>query len=307
MSTKQSNHSSCPVCQSSNQTSFFAEEKMFGMGGSFEYLECGNCKSLRIASPPFNLQDYYPHSYYAFNASLVESKLKVTLKKIRSRFWDWGIPIWATNYYEWLKIAGIKKHHHIADIGCGDGQLLRQLKISGYQHLFGYDPFIGEEYHTDQLHIYQKHLNEIDQKFDLIMFHHSLEHMSNPAEVFRDIKPLLNPGAKVIIRVPVTDGSIWKEEKTNWFQLDAPRHLFIPSIKALKILGEQVGLKVKNITFDSLGNQFWGTELYKMGKTFHDSDIYSIFSKQKLKEFEKKAQVYNQLGIGDQAVIYYQS
>ncbi len=58
------------------------------------------------------------------------------------------------------------------------------------------------------------------------MFHHSFEHLPNPVKVFENLVKILNPGGDVLIRVPVTDGQVWKDEREVWFQLDAPRHLF---------------------------------------------------------------------------------
>jgi len=296
---------SCPVCNSEQYQTFLAEEKMFGMGGQFEYLECANCKSLRIKHIPTDLQAFYPPNYYSFNSKAKDSDLFKFLKRIRSILWDLGLPVWKTDYYSWIKTTSVKKHHEIADIGCGDGQLLKQLRYCGYHNLYGFDPYIKEEYHSKQLNILKRNLEEINQTFDLVMFHHSLEHMENPSEVFFQVKRILKPNGKLIVRVPVTDGQVWKEEKINWLQLDAPRHLFIPSVKALELLAAKFGFKVGKIEFDSLANQFWGTELYKMGKSLHNTDIHKVFSKKELKEFDQKAEEFNKLRIGDQVFAFF--
>ena len=137
------------------------------------------------------------------------------------------------------------------------------------------------------------------------MFHHSFEHLPSPVEVFKKLVTILNPEGQVLIRVPVTDAQVWKEEHTYWFQLDAPRHLFIPNTKSMEILGERFGLELFNTTFDSMDSQFWGTALYKKGKPLVGTDIHQEFSRQELTEFRNKALQYNKLKIGDQACFYY--
>ncbi len=139
----------------------------------------------------------------------------------------------------------------------------------------------------------------------MIMLHHSFEHLENPRLAFTKIAEILNPGGRVLTRLPVTDALVWKKEREYWFQVDAPRHLFIPSVKGMEILGKSVGLTLEKLEFDSIGNQFWITELYKKGQAFVDMDPHKSFSKSQLKAFEKHAKILNQRQQGDQAAFYF--
>ena len=72
----------------------------------------------------------------------------------------------------------------------------------------------------------------------------------------------------------------------------------------MKLLAERFGLDLFNITFDSLESQFWGTELYKRGKSYMGTDIHTEFTENELINFREKAEQYNRLNCGDQACFY---
>src|SRR5690606_17617266 len=108
-----------------------------------------------------------------------------------------------------------------------------------------------EEIRHGEVVIWNCSLSEVKEQFDLIMFHHSLEHMAEPRQVFTEVARLLRPGGTVLIRVPVAGAYAWRQYGANWVQLDAPRHLFIPSAGGMKLLGEAVGFQVTKTIYDS--------------------------------------------------------
>ncbi|MFC3416610.1 class I SAM-dependent methyltransferase [Algoriphagus hitonicola] len=178
------------------------------------------------------------------------------------------------------------------------------LAYSGFKNLHGFDPYIQQETQRRGLTISKKALEQIEGTFDVVMLHHSFEHLADPNAAIEQLVKLLNPDGKLLIRLPVTDGVVWKMEREFWFQLDAPRHLFIPSVKGMKILGTRHGLKLEKVVFDSTGSQFWATEGYKKGLSLN-SNPEKHFSKLELDDFEKKAEQLNQLKKGDQAGFYF--
>ncbi|WPR74702.1 class I SAM-dependent methyltransferase [Algoriphagus sp. NG3] len=214
------------------------------------------------------------------------------------------IEIRPPNYFDWLTHLNVNKDSKIADIGCGNGQLLAELSYCGFKSLHGYDPFLAKAAISEGFSLRKMDFFDIEEKYDLVMFHHSLEHLPHPSEVFKKLSKILNPSGEALIRVPVTDGKVWKEHREYWFQLDAPRHLFIPHTQSMKILAERYGLDLFHISFDSLDSQFWGTELYKKGKPYMGTDITKEFTKDELTDFKEKAGQYNKLNCGDQACFY---
>jgi SAM-dependent methyltransferase len=283
------------------------KEMMFGTGQIFDYAECLNCGSLQQLTIPENLSAFYPEDYYSFRELVPSSRLRNLLKTIRFYLFKWGFPFVKPLYGDWLKFTKVSKTSKIADVGCGNGQLLYELYASGFRNLEGYDPYIEKEVKINpNLSLFNKSVFEMKGKYDLIMMHHAFEHMVNFPKVMKKCFSLLNPGGYLLIRVPVTDAQVWKDEGVNWVQLDAPRHLSIPSTKGLMDLGRSVGFDTKKIVFDSTSFQFWGTELYKKGIPLREGEekLGSIFGHD-IKKFHKKALLNNKKGIGDQACLYF--
>ena len=296
---------SCPYCGSYSHRTFTAEERMLGMGDQFSYLECRSCGSLQITEVPSNLGDYYPKNYYSFQGLSYSNTFVRVLKRIRmSAFRAFGI--FSPIYGYWLKKNSISKSARIADVGCGNGQLLYELYCGGFQNLEGYDPFLENEIKVSPaLTLFPKEINQANGIFDLIMMHHAFEHLADPKTALKACWEKLKPGGKLLLRLPVADAQVWKENGDLWVQLDAPRHLTIPTVKGLSFLAKEIGFKLDELEFDSSEFQFWGTELYAKGEKLNPELVDDLFSKEELKEMHKKALRYNQEGKGDQACFYF--
>lgn len=280
---------------------------MFGTGELFKYAECQSCCSLALTEVPQDLAAYYPASYYSLQPLVESSFGKNLLKKIRYDIFrvsgkDKIKPV----YGDWFSRIRPPKSAKIADIGCGNGQLLYELYAAGFSYLRGFDPFMEKEQHFGKkLVLSKKDVFEIQEKFDLIMMHHALEHMESPKKILEQCSKLLNPKGWLLIRLPVADAKVWTDEGVNWVQLDPPRHLHIPSTKGLKQLGTDSGLACKEVVFDSSTFQFWGTELVKNKKPLHGVIPEEAFSRQDLAMWRKKALLYNKKSVGDQACFYF--
>lgn len=296
----------CKFCGNLDLTFFQAKERMLGLGGDFRYAECRTCGSLQLDTIPEDLSVFYPKNYYSFSG-LSKSDLKTrVLKNLRMRAFLWfGVAWQAPMYGYWLKKLNPSFSTRIADVGCGNGQLLYELYASGFSNLQGFDPFIEKDIQiATGVELWKKKVEEADTTFDIIMMHHAFEHMEDPHSVLKSCFEKLNPGGKLLIRCPVADSSVWKENRALWVQLDAPRHLIIPTVKGLKNKGEQVGFVLEDVVFDSSGFQFWGTELYRRGETLNDRKASKFVTAEDRKMMQKKALRYNQEGKGDQACFF---
>lgn len=297
--------STCPACFSDRSTSFIGTERMYGWGEQFDYFECQDCHSIWIAKIPEDLGRFYPQDYYAFQEVREDSAIKKQVKRLRYQLFKKGWIQRGPEYFDWIKNLDLGEEDRIADIGCGAGIVLHQLAYSGFKNVYGFDPYIQQETHRQGLSIAKKSLDQIEGTFDVLMLHHSFEHLPDPNAAFDQLANLLIPGGKLLIRLPVTDGLIWKKDREFWFQLDAPRHLFIPSVKGMETLGSRHGLKLEKVIFDSTASQFWGTALYKENKNFVDFELNNQFSKAELKNLERKAKRLNKIQQGDQAAFYF--
>ncbi|OOG70747.1 bifunctional 2-polyprenyl-6-hydroxyphenol methylase/3-demethylubiquinol 3-O-methyltransferase UbiG [Algoriphagus sp. A40] len=298
--------SKCKFCGSSNLDFFTAQERMLGLGGEFRYAECQTCGSLQLEIIPVDLSPYYPANYYSFQGLKTSSFLTRLLKTLRMRSFLWlGIQWKVPLYGYWLKKVHTRFNAKIADVGCGNGQLLYELYAGGYRDLHGFDPFIDEEIQISPgLKLWKKRVEESELTFDLIMMHHAFEHMEDPNAVLKSCFGKLNPGGTLLIRCPVADAEVWKTERELWVQLDAPRHLIIPSVKGLMEVAQKTGFELAEVEFDSSEFQFWGTELYKKGMNLDMSKVGMLFTREQLEKLKEKALKYNLEGKGDQVCFY---
>lgn len=296
----------CKFCGSSDLNEFHARERMLGIGGDFTYSACNACGSLQLETIPEDLSPYYPQDYYSFSQLQISDSIKRLLKSLRMRAFlqlgmDWKAPM----YGYWLKKLNPKFSDRIADVGCGNGQLLYELHAGGFTDLHGFDPFISEEKQlAPGLKLWKKRIEEADFSFDLIMMNHAFEHMEDPHAILKSCFERLKSGGQLLIRCPVADAEVWKESRELWVQLDAPRHLIIPSVKGLKLKAEALGFVLQEVEFDSSDFQFWGTELYRHGEILQESKVGKYTSSEERLAMQKKALRYNQEGKGDQACFY---
>jgi SAM-dependent methyltransferase len=148
-------------------------------------------------------------------------------------------------------------------------------------------------------------LEELDETFDIIMFHNSFEHMSNPRQVLETVNKLLGKNGKLLIRMPVTNSYAWRKYAGNWVQLDPPRHFYLQTTKSVKLLAERTGFELTAVDYDSTSFQFFGSESYLLDIPL--MEFYagkSIVSPKKMDYFDREAKRLNQLNDGDSACFY---
>lgn len=296
----------CKFCGGSAESFVQASENMFGLGGSFTYQICGECASVQISEIPENLASFYPQDYYSFVPLKKSNPFLKLLKKIRlGLFLSTGFAPIAPNYGYWLRKVNPGLRARIADVGCGNGQLLYELHCAGYEDLHGFDPFMEQSIQVEHgLDLWKMRIEDSLLDFDLILMHHAFEHMEDPHAVLLSCWKKLKPGGTLLIRCPVADAQVWKEKRQFWVQLDAPRHLIIPTVEGLSLLAKQIGLEVQEVEFDSTAFQFWATSLYEKGISLRSGNVTDHFSPAELKELNKKALRYNLEGKGDQTCFY---
>ncbi|MEG4964029.1 MULTISPECIES: methyltransferase domain-containing protein [unclassified Microcoleus] len=165
---------------------------------------------------PQDLSQYYSFNYYSLQIPNVkETKglfrfmkskraenylgnknfLVETLSKI------YGLPY----YFDWQIEVNVTLESKILDVGCGTGDLLLRLVQEGFLNLTGLDPLIEVDiFYKNGVKILKKEIAELEDRFDLIMLHHSFEHIPQPKEVLKNIWRLLKHDRYALIRILVT-------------------------------------------------------------------------------------------------------
>lgn len=296
-----------------------AREQMFGTGECFQYFQCGACGCLQILDIPSDLGRYYPSSYYSLSADGGQhGRLRGLLMRLRDAAAVRGRDgLLGNALLKWKPHAPLQSLSHlvlrndsrILDVGCGSGHLLRELRRLGFSDLTGVDPNVAADIVVDEaLRIHKRHLEELEGRYDVIMFHHSLEHIPDQRAVLQAAHDRLAEGGTCLVRIPVVATHAWRTYGLDWVQLDAPRHLYLHSKASMDALARSTGFRVENVVFDSSEFQFWGSEAYREGVSLFDpqtgrptSRSLAIASSNKAK-WRAEARALNARGDGDQAV-----
>lgn len=308
------NENKCRICN--NETGneiIIAHERQLGLGDKFEYLECSNCKCIQLNDIPSNMERYYPPEYYAFDEPAFPSELnwfnsflKRSLIKYYMGYFDPGgflLSFIFDHPFPWIRKREINFNSKILDVGTGAGRKLLSLQRSGFRNLTGIDPYISGDLNYEKgLRILRKDISEVDDKYDFITFHHSFEHMPDPAHVVKHLERLLNPEGVAVIRIPVGDCHAWHKYREFWVGLDAPRHIFLHTAKSIEILLSATNLRIDDIVFDSGPLQFIRSEKYIKGMILSDTD--DIFTKAEVKRFQEEAKMLNLTKQGDMACFF---
>lgn len=285
---------------------------MFGLNGEFDYGECEACGSIQIMRVPGNLSDYYPDNYCSFRPRAPGRRtLRRWFVQQRQEHANghvnhlgrllaalFGEPL--TTGVDWIRISGIRFEDRVLDVGCGSGAMLAGMREKGFRNLTGVDPYMKTETKVEGFALLRKEMNDLDGVFDVIMLHHSFEHMPHPMEALMDVNRLLAPTGIALVRTPVAGSYAWRTYNAHWFQLDAPRHLFIPSRKGLSILAQRAGFVVETTVFDSTPSQFMISEKYARGIAFSEPDNRR-FSRREARSYADRARALNASQDGDQA------
>lgn len=283
---------------------------MYRCGESFTYFLCSACGCLQIASIPEDLWKYYGEGYYSYAAPSFGFAERVA-RFLRDGYCLTGKGFAGShlarrNPNEKLRIlrqAGLRKDSRVLDVGSGGGYLLGILWDHGFKRIEGLDPFLTKDLEFRKgVWVRRRELAEQTGEWDLVMFHHSFEHMADPLSPLVHARRLLAPGGRVIVRIPVVDGQAWDTYKECWAAIDAPRHLHLHSHKSFAIAAEKAGLAIVNEIQDSDSFQFWASELARKGEPQLGRDVTgrASFDRATMADFAHRAKELNRIGRGDQ-------
>ncbi|TSA28266.1 MAG: class I SAM-dependent methyltransferase [Ignavibacteriales bacterium] len=310
----------CRICgNQKNNQEYEAQEMLFGYRDVFLYFQCSMCDCLQIEKFPPDISKYYSDGYYSYKLNSKLNIIERLVKNLRNEYavFNRGIigKLLYAKYpaieYRALAHLPIKKDYNILDVGGGAGIFLHSLRGIGFKNLLGIDPFNEKDFeYGNGLRIQKKNIHEVQGKWDVIMFHHSLEHIHEQEKTLKIAFDLLKPGGYCIIRVPTVSSYAWKHYGMKWVQIDAPRHYYLHSIKSIEILSGKTNFELNNVIYDSTAFQFWGSDQYLKNIPLNDPHSYlrnpknSLFSKKDISGFSKHAKELNAAKLGDQAVFY---
>jgi SAM-dependent methyltransferase len=281
-------------------------EMMFGTRDQFEYFECRDCGSIQRLTEVADEGKYYPSEYYSFSKKQTSFRSRISGLRdahvLRKKTLLGFVlnKLWPLREMESLSHFDLDTKTRILDVGCGSGALLQRLARAGFQNLTGADPFVQSSTNVDGVKILKSDISDIEGNYDLIMFHHSFEHIMYPAETLSAVRRLLSKSGRCLIRIPTCSSFAWKHYGKNWVQLDPPRHIVIFSRVGFSRLAERLGFRVDETIDDSSEFQFWASEMYSRNIALRSKSFEQIFSTKQIDEFRERATELNSKGLGDQ-------
>lgn len=104
------------------------------------------------------------------------------------------------------------------------------------------------------------------------------------------------------MRLPVSGSEISEQYGKHWWSLDAPRHIYLFSVKSMKLFARKCGLAVQRVHFEGTIDDYLASEQHKEGvpllsdKSYVVSKSLSAFTEEQLNKFEREIEKQNQLG-----------
>ena len=325
----------CRICSNAaDNTMYRVREMQLGLREQFEYFKCSRCGCLQISTVPADMSRYYPESYYAYVGgrqalpTSLGGALRGVARRVRNRFavlrrgsigrmlhrfWPNEELVACIDLHfpgDGVRTSRLAPGSRVLDVGCGAGDLLVALQSAGFPSLLGIDIYSGGGPMPRAPLIQNRRIDEVSGEWDLVMFHHSFEHMAEPREVLRAVGRLLHPEGVCLIRIPVVSSYAWEHYGVDWSQLDAPRHFYLHTEESLRRLADESGLEVSKIVYDSNTFQFVASELYRRDIPLYSSVPVEVqarasaFSPDELAAFERRARDLNAERRGDQAAFY---
>ena len=269
----------CRICGAKGMfQSYLVREMMKGTRDEFEYFVCPKCYCMQIGEVPENLGYYYGNDYYSMK-----------------------VPGDSDTVFE----SPIIDDSKILDVGCGAGKWLYKEAQKGRVNLWGCDPFIEHDLkYGDRVHIKKCDISEMegDGTYDVIRMADSFEHVTNPKEVLENANRLLSNDGMILMGIPIYPNIAFDLFETHWYQLDAPRHIFLHSLLSIKHLADESGLEITIANYDSEAAQIVYSYLYQHGVTYNEITeelILKCFKPEELLKMDETAKLANENKNGD--------
>jgi len=233
----------CVTCNSSSIKKIF---KQWGIS----YFKCDKCEM--IFSNPRLTGDGAYHWYNSdyYNAAMKEQHF---IAEKYDKFYSASLPQeLIKQLLEMFLKCNIPLNAKIADIGCGSGALLHQIRdVLKYNNIYGFD--LNENNASfakknRKLDIKMKDVYDLsdDEKFDAILTTENIEHVSDPHKYLETLSKILNKDGYLILSTPHNDKAADFFYGNFADHYCAPNHQNYFNIKNLTMLLNQYNLTVEN-------------------------------------------------------------
>jgi SAM-dependent methyltransferase len=205
--------------------------------GIFTLVRCRSC-GLIYQNPrpsPSSWDAIYPSEYDQYNHP--DAQHESILKRL-SR--EYGLAK-RTKFIRRFKTKG-----SLLDVGCADGDFLKEMSKSSGWNVAGIEPHpeASQAARENGLNVRTGTLEDLESfksQYDVITLWHVIEHLYDPNAALKIIYQLLRPGGVVVLTTSNQDSMDARIFGKYWIGVELPRHFYIYSIKSMNALLEQTG------------------------------------------------------------------
>jgi 2-polyprenyl-3-methyl-5-hydroxy-6-metoxy-1,4-benzoquinol methylase len=149
----------------------------------------------------------------------------------------------------WLKAI---RNGRLLDYGCGSGRFLASMRDRGWQ-VHGYEPDAiaaqtAREVHGLEVTDGGFSVEALGEKtYDAVTLIHVIEHVRDPVATLSQCARLLKAGGSLMIATPNMASLGHRIFRSNWLDLDPPRHLMLFTPASLQQVAEKANLEIESI------------------------------------------------------------
>ena len=204
----------------------------------FSYSQCTKCGLVFMDEIPEDIARYYSGGYQPIPASLGELRALAHDEKYRLepilRYKCSGklleLGPWIGMFSSNAKDAGFDVT--VVDMSADCVNFLENvLKVRAFQ---SDEPAVT--------------IANLDERFDVVVMWHCIEHFPRPWEVIQQIARVLQPGGVLLVALPNVESYECSVLKSRWTHIDAPRHLHFYPLTSLTSLCQENGLRCLEAT-----------------------------------------------------------
>jgi 2-polyprenyl-3-methyl-5-hydroxy-6-metoxy-1,4-benzoquinol methylase len=145
-----------------------------------------------------------------------------------------------------LMFLGDLKCGRVLDVGCGDGGFLHLMSKAGWSvEGLDFDPKAIEsakvKYGLELRHGDLPSAGFQEGAFDAVTMSHVIEHVPDPVSLLAEARRVLKPGGRLVVTTPNSRSLGHEKFGRFWIGLDAPRHLNIFNLPALRECARRAG------------------------------------------------------------------
>jgi len=292
----------CPLCNSKDYEFLFetCDVQFSRTFMVFSLVKCLFCDLAYLKERPSSesISTFYPKGKYptysktllAKDENLLRRKLKTTVKeRLKARKLSLLDRLLLTQVLSYWKVAALfPVKSKILDVGCGAGWRLDLYKEFGWE-TYGFDISseaieIAKSKGHDVVVAEMEIIPYPDNYFDVVQISHVIEHLPHPVFTIKKAFSLLKEGGVLLLETPNNSSLFAKVFKTDFWQIDSPRHFQIFNIKSLTFLLVDCGFIIDKLATNNSkkgiinSGQAFVTRKYKNNKNIKDNKLLKSIS-----------------------------